>query len=99
MARERQELYCTWCGKWVTIQMEMAHEGNHAIECPGCGHWHYRVVRDGVITEDRYDPYWDYVLKYYGSAVQSANQSYYGGTGSASSNILWDSWANTTSAC
>jgi uncharacterized C2H2 Zn-finger protein len=28
--------------------------GNHQIECPRCGHIHYRLVKDGVVTEERY---------------------------------------------
>lgn len=30
-------------------------DGNHAIECPRCGHLHYRVVKQGRVTGDRYD--------------------------------------------
>lgn len=30
-------------------------DGNHEIECPRCGHIHYRVVQNGRVTEERYN--------------------------------------------
>lgn len=29
--------------------------GNHEIECPRCGHIHYRVIKDGRVTSERFD--------------------------------------------
>lgn len=29
--------------------------GNHEIECPRCGHIHYRLIKDGIVTEERYN--------------------------------------------
>jgi len=28
--------------------------GNYTIECPGCHHHHFRVIKAGLITEDRH---------------------------------------------
>lgn len=28
--------------------------GNHEIECPRCGHLHYRVIKEGKVTSERY---------------------------------------------
>jgi hypothetical protein len=29
--------------------------GNYTIKCGNCGHEHYRVIKNGVVTEDRHD--------------------------------------------
>jgi hypothetical protein len=29
--------------------------GNYTIKCGNCGHEHYRVVKNGVVTEDRHN--------------------------------------------
>lgn len=53
---EAQELFCSECGKYVRFPIDLALDGNHEIVCPNCGHVHYRVVKKGIITEDRYNP-------------------------------------------
>jgi len=50
----RQELYCHSCGNYVQFDINMGLNGNHEIECPRCGHIHYRVVEGGVITDVRW---------------------------------------------
>lgn len=52
---ERQELYCHECGKYVQFNIDMSLNGNHVLNCPNCGHEHCRVVRNGKITDDRWD--------------------------------------------
>lgn len=52
---ERQELWCHNCSRYVQFDMDMELNGNHVLECPNCGHEHCRVVKDGVITDDRWD--------------------------------------------
>ncbi len=52
---ERQEIYCHQCGKYVQFVIDMEINGNHILKCPGCGHEHCRVVKNGVITSDRWD--------------------------------------------
>lgn len=51
----RQEIHCHACGKFVQCRLDMALNGNHVIECPECGHEHCRVVKDGRITDIRWD--------------------------------------------
>lgn len=51
----RQELHCHACERYVQFTLDMALDGNHVLECPNCGHEHCRVVRGGVITDDRWD--------------------------------------------
>jgi transposase-like protein len=52
---ERQELYCHACGNYVQFDLDVEMEGNHVLTCPKCGHEHCRVVKDGKVTEDRWD--------------------------------------------
>jgi len=53
--RRRQELHCHACNRYVQFTMDLAKDGNHVLECPNCGHEHCRVVKDGVITDIRWD--------------------------------------------
>lgn len=55
MARVLCEFYCTECYGYVYCFLNTALDGNHIVICPACQHKHYRVVRQGVITEDRFD--------------------------------------------
>lgn len=51
----RTELYCHECSKNFSAVLDYNLEGNHEIHCPWCGHIHYRVIKDGKVTGDRYD--------------------------------------------
>lgn len=54
MMEERSTVYCTNCrGEFIAV-LDLALNGNHEITCPLCQHVHYRVVSDGVVTEDRW---------------------------------------------
>ncbi len=44
---------CTECLENFIAQMDMSLSGDHTIECPYCGHWHFRIVKKGKVTEDR----------------------------------------------
>lgn len=50
----RSTVYCTNCGGEFIAELDLSLNGNHEITCPLCQHVHYRVVRDGVVTEDRW---------------------------------------------
>jgi DNA-directed RNA polymerase subunit RPC12/RpoP len=50
----RSVVDCTNCGRQFIATLDLSLNGNHEITCPLCGHIHYRVVRDGVVTEDRW---------------------------------------------
>lgn len=52
---EGQEIYCHHCDRYVQFKIDMSLNGNHVLNCPNCGHEHCRVVKDGVITGDRWD--------------------------------------------
>lgn len=51
---EKQELYCHSCDKYVSFDVPET-DGNLIVVCPNCKHEHCRVVKDGVITGDRWD--------------------------------------------
>ena len=48
-------MYCHDCRRDFTVELDMDLDGNHVFECPHCGHEHCRVVKDGVVTGDRWD--------------------------------------------
>jgi len=61
--------------------------GNHEIECPHCGHIHYRVVEDGRVTDDRYRS---------SMGMVQAN-TWTGSTANSSSSNFYVNWGSTTS--
>lgn len=52
---ERQEIHCHACDKWVQFIIDVSMNGNHVLNCPNCDHEHCRVVKDGKITDFRWD--------------------------------------------
>ena len=55
MAIEGQEIYCHACDGYVRFKLDMSLDGNHVLQCPNCGHEHCRVIKNGIITSDRWD--------------------------------------------
>lgn len=55
MSVERQELHCHECQRYVQFDLDLSLNGNHVLNCPNCGHEHCRVVKDGKITDIRWD--------------------------------------------
>jgi len=52
--REAQELHCHNCQRYVQFDLDLSVDGNYQLDCPSCGHDHYRIVRGGKITESRW---------------------------------------------
>lgn len=55
----RTDLHCHECvsrGNPANFVAKIDYDlnGNHEIECPRCGHLHYRLVKDGRVTSERY---------------------------------------------
>ena len=94
------ELYCTNCGKLVHVRMSKFDTGNLTIECPLCGHEHYRFVEDGIITEDRWRSSSQYATITAHTWTSSATDSSGGTTASTSDTggFLAYSWSNTDSS-
>ncbi len=87
---ERQELFCHVCRKYVQIILDTEIDGNHVIKCPNCGHEHCRVVKNGVVTEDRWD-------SRNGPTIQVSRNMVTFSSGSSSSNVSWYVYGSTTS--
>jgi hypothetical protein len=49
------EFYCQECDHYLYVRISLALDGNHIIRCPNCNHKHYRLVRRGIITKERFD--------------------------------------------
>lgn len=52
--KTRQEILCHNCNKYIQFEVDLGLDGMHEFECPECGHKHFRVVKNGEITNDRY---------------------------------------------
>jgi DNA-directed RNA polymerase subunit RPC12/RpoP len=51
----RTDLYCHECDKNFIALLDYSIDGNHVVECPHCGHEHCRVIKGGMVTDDRWD--------------------------------------------
>ena len=49
------EIYCHECEQYFRFELDASKNGNHVVECPGCGHEHCRVIVNGRITSTRWD--------------------------------------------
>lgn len=50
----RTQMHCHACSKNFVAELEAGIDGKHVVECPHCGHQHYRIIKDGEITESRW---------------------------------------------
>ena len=99
---QRQDLHCTNCGRHVVFDMDFDLDGNHEITCPECGHVHYRVVQNGLITEERWNSSMPTFMVTMSTAttLTAGSIMYYSagtstGTGDAVG-FLYDAWLQTT---
>ena len=55
--RFREEFYCTSCHKYFITYLRENFWGNYTIQCPNpkCNHQHYRVIKEGLVSEDRHN--------------------------------------------
>jgi hypothetical protein len=51
----RTEIFCHNCQGYFWWDFDEEVNGDYKIICPQCGHDHYRVVRQGVETDERWD--------------------------------------------
>jgi DNA-directed RNA polymerase subunit RPC12/RpoP len=51
----RTDVHCHECSKQFVALIDYSIEGNHIAHCPVCNHKHYRVIKDGKITEERWN--------------------------------------------
>ena len=90
---EKQELHCHACNKYVQFELDMGVNGNHVLNCPNCNHEHCRVVRDGMITGERWDAR-NGPSVFVSSTTTSGTAMY--DTSSSSTTYLSLSWVNAT---
>lgn len=55
LAPIRTDLYCTECSKPFIAQIDFSVDGNHIVECTHCRHEHCRAIKNGVVTDARWD--------------------------------------------
>ena len=87
--KTRRELHCHNCGRYVQFEIDLGLDGCHLFNCPNCSHEHYRVVRDGVITAER----WGKDPSQFQGMVYSA--TVYSSTTSSTSMGNWTTYGNT----
>jgi len=54
--RRKEEFWCsTACRKYFKTYLRTNMNGQYTIQCPNpsCNHHHHRVIKDGLITDDR----------------------------------------------
>lgn len=97
---ERQELFCHNCQVYVQFDLDLELNGNHVLECPNCKHEHCRVVKDGKITDTRWDSKNNHVITttdLYSSSDSTTSYTVYDGTGASC--YLYMSWMNSSTVC
>jgi hypothetical protein len=52
---EVTELHCHECNGYIKFALDKGKDGLHTLICPKCGHEHCRIVKNGVVTGDRWD--------------------------------------------
>ena len=98
---ERQELHCHECDKYVQFNFDMSLNGNHVLKCPNCGHEHCRVVKNGIITSDRWDQRNGAAIYVSTTTISFTSTSTYttynhGSAGSYSSSTSYGQWMNSS---
>ena len=93
---ERQEIFCHQCGNYVQFVIDTEINGNHVLKCPVCGHEHCRVVKNGVITDDRWDSRNGMIIPVNQFSVTWSPASWTGtGSSTSVSYSIQSTWATT----
>ena len=89
------EIYCHECDGYIRVVLDYSLNGNHEIRCPKCDHIHWRVIKDGEITSDRYKSSSGMIIL---SATTSDNYYLASSESTTSANNIFfaQSWLNTT---
>ena len=94
--KERQELHCHSCQRYVQFDLDLSADGDYRLDCPSCGHDHYRTVVNGKITDRRWgrsqsqqQPYQIFAI----STTASSTWTTYMGTQS-SNTFSYRAWMN-----
>ena len=88
---ERQELYCHGCDRYIQFNIDIELEGNHVLRCPNCKHEHCRVVKNGIVTDERWGQRNDSMQTFYVSNSFTTSTATSAWTGAYS----YNQWMNT----
>jgi len=50
----RTDMNCHHCSKGFVAEIDHDVNGKFVIHCPHCDHQHFRAIKDGVMTEERW---------------------------------------------
>lgn len=53
--KQKTDVHCHQCNKNFVAELDFDLDGDHVIECAYCGHEHYRKIKNGEITEIRWN--------------------------------------------
>ena len=102
---ERQELHCHNCDQYVQFNLDLELNGKHILNCPKCGHEHYRYVYDGKISDRRWgqDPSQNNVYNVFALTTTHTSVSTYstyqgGSVYQGGSTFLYGAWMDLTTA-
>ena len=102
---EKQELHCHHCSKYVQFELDLSLEGQHILNCPNCDHQHFRIIKDGKITGERWgqDPSQNIPTFYASSSTITftSTSNFTTSTGGTTSSAITNdymnrAWNNTT---
>jgi hypothetical protein len=51
---EITEIHCHECNGYIKFALDKDKNGEHVVICPKCKHEHCRIIKDGVVTGDRW---------------------------------------------
>jgi hypothetical protein len=94
--KEKQELHCHNCGMYVRFGLDLSIDDQYVLICPECGHKHYRIVKNGKITDVRWgqDPSQDNWYKVTATSVSYI--SYLSALATSGTDCFYgQAWANT----
>ena len=94
--KTREELFCTHCSRYVQFEIDRSLEGRHEFTCPQCGHIHYRVVRNGKITEERWGTDMRGMMTFGATVIGTTSYSVYTDTGSTAFSSYNDTGTTST---
>lgn len=92
------EIYCHGCDKYFRFDLDVTKNGNHVIKCPGCGHEHCRVIKNGRITSTCWDQRNGITVYYTAASTGTYSTGIYVGGGSSTTSAsdnypgAWTEW-------
>lgn len=96
----RTKLGCHNCGGVFNVDFDETLNGNHIVKCPKCEHEHCRVIKNGEVTDDRWDSRngGTFYVTGYGYSTASTTTSNYSPTASSVTYFAWSDITSYTSA-